>query len=291
MGPIQITLRRDRSGGGILDWHRATEAAHAPHSKLILLVHGFNVSEEEAAASYQKFREHFKAQGAHILAGQLGEVYWPGDEENKIISTISFPLKVPRAVAVSASFAEYLSARRSPLRQPSQILLIGHSLGCRVILETLNLLVDQKRRSPDIRIFLMAAGVPIQMVEPKGRLRQAVEFASHAYTFYSDKDKALRVFPLGQHLAEGGNRRQNEAVGRNGKPESGLWTDRYWMEGFDHGHYWSKPDVASLILRKLRKPAPRPIANRIIKMIQDPQLRPAKFRREIIARKSPSRNI
>ena len=293
MVPIQITLRKDRSGGGILDSHRATEAAHARHIRLILLVHGFNVSEDEAAASYRKFRGHFRAQGAHFLAGQLGEVYWPGDEENKLISTISFPLKVPRAVAVSASFAEYLRPRKSPLRQPIQIILIGHSLGCRVILETLSIMAQQKQNRPDVRIFLMAAGVPVQMVEPDGRLRPAVEFASQAYTFYSKDDEALKFFRWGQYLA-----REEEKltrfgpVGLEGHPERGLWTERHRMkEKFRHGHYWEKPDAANIILRKLRKPAPRPIADRIIKMIQDPQMRPSKFRRDIKARRSPARAI
>ena len=225
---------------------------------MILLVHGYNVDEEVAQKGYNQFRDHLRVLGSHILADKLGEVYWPADERWKLISTLRFSNKVPRARQVGRLFAEYLVSRK----QPRQLVLIAHSLGCRMVLETLRILAERRSR-PQVKLFLMAAGVPVPMVEPEGRLRKAAESAIEKYAYYSKSDEALFVFPAGQWLADDGGLRNFEAVGRYGKPVQGLWTGSQDMEkGFRHGHYWEKDKAAQSIARHLDRAAPKDIGAR-----------------------------
>ncbi len=89
------------------------------------------------------------------------------------------------------------------------------------------------------------------------------------------------LFAPGEFLA---GRRSEEAVGLRGKPDDGLWTDRFEMFGFGHGHYWGELATAQVIasvlgyyrLRPLiRRMAPirRSVARRNVGSRQPPELR------------------
>jgi pimeloyl-ACP methyl ester carboxylesterase len=94
---------------------------------------------------------------------------------------------------------------------------IGHSLGCRVILETLNILRD-KARFRVRHICLMAPAVPSEMLEPDGIYYDLLQSLSTDGTqvrvLRSMHDEVLHfAFPAGQAMA-GPDERSSRGLGR-----------------------------------------------------------------------------
>jgi hypothetical protein len=272
---IEISFRHADYGGKLREVPMWNERPSATDARLILLVHGYNVSKPSANKSYAKFRERFKRYPA--LGLQIREVYWPGDVKFPLIGTLLFPLKIPVAIQTGERLEKYLRDRIFDFNidKPIQLVLIGHSLGCRVILETLRVMADRRQRPPyEAYIFLMAAGVPVQLVEPDKPLRKAAEFAVESHIFCSIGDEALLFFPIGQKLAGEKSVTSFEAVGSRGNPRDGLWTDIY-PQSYLHGDYWTDPDVAGEILYRLGLPTQRSIRERLGNRI------PEVFKRQI----------
>jgi len=108
---------------------------------------------------------------------------------------------------------------------------IGHSLGCRVTLETLLLL--RTRTLPIVdRVVLMAAAIPSEMLEPDGKfyglLMDLAAEGTSIRVLHSKQDPVLQyAFPPGQSLA-GGKEASSRALGRFARPRNaGLSIDAY----------------------------------------------------------------
>ncbi len=197
-------------------------SAHAPQTgqPMVLLVHGFNNDSAEAKESYFTMRRNLNNVlqfcGAdegrrREIQRSIWELYWPGYEP----LTSTGPRGMKRSTAESAAsaggyFLEVNKARDWVPRElaaylrdaaPSEIFFVGHSLGCRVILETINRLIVQQ--SILLSGFLLMAGaVPVDFLTRWGKLRQAADAVKRRYCFYSWKDTVLSVaFPPGQLLA------------------------------------------------------------------------------------------
>ena len=145
------------------------------------------------------------------------------------------------------------------------VLFIAHSLGCRIVLETIQHLSGRRRLNVP-GICLMAAAVPTFMVSAGGSLRTAAEYADKRYILHSAADRVLRwAFRPGQFFATG--RTWPEAVGRFGNPKS-FWDRRYENvveTGLDHGEYYTgrskrfpldRSRTASTIARMFGRPLP-----------------------------------
>jgi pimeloyl-ACP methyl ester carboxylesterase len=215
----------------------------------LVLVHGFNNTDGEAAEAYFGFRtrqkEIFNDPDIAVFDRRFGDAFWPGDADwwsffDKADALI-YPGAVHTAVKAATELAELL------WRMPSleRVDLIGHSLGCRVALETLLLL--RTRSLPIIgRVVLMAAAVPSEMLESDGKFYGLLtELAAEGTTIrvlHSKSDWVLHyTFPFGQSAA-GGKEASARALGRFGPSP--------WMPGFHstltereiggaaHGDYW-----------------------------------------------------
>jgi hypothetical protein len=191
---------------------------------------------------------------------------------------------------------------------------VGHSLGCRLILEILDFMLNHRPSAKrNIKVFLMAAAVPVRLVEKnehlrkgvislaqildelsngKGRLRKGVvSLAQEACVFHSDHDAVLHPlsFGMGQTIAAGEDGWFPEAVGRSGKPNDGLWTERFRMDNYGHNDYWQSAEVVRHIVRALGKkvvcpkPLPywRPIRARTLFQRRDPAARPGPSSRHL----------
>jgi hypothetical protein len=126
-----------------------------------------------------------------------------------------------------------------------QVDFIGHSLGCRVVLETL--LALRPHAVPIVRrVALMAAAVPSEMLEPGGRFFPLLTLMAAEGTridvLHSMQDTVLHyAFPPGQSLA-GGGEGSARALGRYGPSPlmpgfRGTITERE-ITGAAHGDYW-----------------------------------------------------
>jgi hypothetical protein len=132
---------------------------------------------------------------------------------------------------------------------------VAHSLGARVTLELLTCLASPAGGSAWMRgACLMAAAVPVGMVNAGGALVTGTLLPARTLVLYSRSDAVLHwAFPLGQTLA--GEGFFPTAVGRCGDPAQ-RWTDEAELLGDNHGDYWGDPRTAVQVARFLGVPVP-----------------------------------
>lgn len=252
---FDVTLRMDSHGGGLTRELRGTAAAFKPRRYAILLVHGYNVDEDSAYSVYRKFKKKLVALSPRIDV-DIGFVYWPGDGRVPLLRALKYPEKVGIAKLGSGQLAGYISRLRSFGNRSCQVVVIAHSLGCRLVLEALNKLSS---KTNIIRIFLMAAAVPVKAVKNKGHLALALKETRQRSVFFSLDDKVLkRTFGVGQMAAKGERGIFPEAVGLRGRPERGVWTLREPMIGYGHSDYWDSQVIAQYVVNALFGTTPKP---------------------------------
>jgi hypothetical protein len=262
---VRLTLREQPRGGEPLDVREGTESAFNNRYRRIVLVHGYNVSRREAIKSFLKFEENLSGFARHLVPDCCW-VLWPGDGFIPGLRTLAYPLRLKNAKACAFEFAEYLKARRTPDDQPSEMIIIGHSLGCRLILEALAELKrqDSLQAALNLTIILMAAAVPFMLLRDDGSLHEGVSLSGRQLVLFSRHDRVLsRFFAIGQRIGRDGIDPPLEAVGERGLPSVGVWGKKYEMFYYDHGDYWSTPETARLIAGWLGAPIALPIAERM----------------------------
>jgi pimeloyl-ACP methyl ester carboxylesterase len=219
---------------------------------LLIFIHGFNNSEEKASHSYRAFFRLLKKvfRETRNSPDALVHFHWPSDcPLEKVSDPVGYSIALGRARDAAKDLATFLSALPSPGPSPAsvRVSLIGHSMGCRVILETLILLGDE---APDVDVvFLMAAAVPIEFATTAGRLNcQAWKRqANQLVKIHSENDGILRwLFPIGQlgSRIRGKEEKERsflpEAIGLHGNP--GEFGERFETNN-GHSDYWT--DLAS----------------------------------------------
>jgi len=233
-----ISARVNDAGGPVSD--TVTPANFSPRAtRLIILIHGYNVNRPNGEASFNTFGQLLQNHNVPELSvlGQVIGFLWPGDEDIKFIAGLFYPAKMQAARDSGARLAEFLVALRGPNGAPMQIILVAHSLGNRVSLEMLtDLLAQSNRKWGRIEGFvLMAAAVIVGDVDVQGRLSPAAK-SVRTRTLFSEADKVLHwAFPPGETAALEGFFPQ--AVGRFGNPPA-RWTDQFDLNPYDHGNYF-----------------------------------------------------
>jgi len=180
------------------------------------------------------------------LSKNMLSVSWPG----KLVYWDAIPVARESGILL----AEHFGALGRKPHKEVHLVLIGHSMGCRVILEAIEQMVQTPGafENKRIDIFLMAAAVPTSMVKEGARLHRAAKAPGIRMVFYSRIDEALLVFPIGQRLAARSDPEEGlypAAVGWNGGPE-GVWTtrERKW---YGHGDYWPSRSIVQTVAQKL----------------------------------------
>ncbi len=205
-------------------------------SDVIILIHGYNNSQDAAERSFSRFLRTFVRPG---LMGRLCVFYWPGDH-----GVLRYYQEIARAKASAQILFDYLAivAAASPSKRVT-VSLICHSLGNRLALE----LVEISRAAnytgvQFARAVLMAPAVPLNFAAaPRGLLHQAAKAIAHTEVFYSHSDEALgAAFVGGQLLAR---EPATGAVGKSGGP-SNVWTRTSDFTPYAHGDYWAEPESA-----------------------------------------------
>jgi pimeloyl-ACP methyl ester carboxylesterase len=241
----QLSVRSQYPDQSIADHVRLISGSEEDlkRARLIILIHGYQNSKAVAEARFDDFR---RTLGAAIWPkpmsslGTIWEFHWPGDHPAWLVSVLTFTVRIDEAKESGRLLATYLAG----LPAAQEVHLIGHSLGCRVALETTYQVREMAGtyQGPAIRsLILFAAAVPIPMCMPARRYGSSLADSTET-VLYSAKDKVLRwafrpgEYPLGE---------RGEAVGRYGDPAARPWSGRV-RTGLGHGKYWSSPGVAQV---------------------------------------------
>ena len=256
---MQVNFRRCDVGGDL----KETPTVPFPFSinqRPIFLIHGFNVPKRKAEDQYRLFKDKLSkclisSSELSSLHDRLVEIYWPSDFRIEYINTyffqsyfrsLNYKRGIDRAVDCSSSLADFIKEIKVKYNV-NEIILIGHSLGCRLILETLKELNCQQFNGEtlSIHIILLGAAVPVSHLQQYGRLRRGViSLANESTIFYSWNDDVLKIFfPLGQKRAQDGIS-PYEAVGLNGEPSDSFWIRSIKLSGHKHSDYLDKEDAA-----------------------------------------------
>lgn len=246
-------------------------------NRLVVLVHGFNVTQTSADESFADFERALRPE----FQARLVRLYWPGDTSTptdalkgeqgfftkRLISPLGYPWK-PRDALQAAQKLRTLLAKafqeraRAGLSDPLELCFVAHSLGCRLTLELLERIIGSQApvaSGPNGALevpltVLMAAAVPRYAVLTAGDFRDTIDQLRRLWILHSRRDSVLSfVFRPGQlferayfpdfRLSVRG------AVGRRGMPQA----DRVSVvEGiWDHGDYWRDEEIAKAVETQL----------------------------------------
>ncbi len=295
-----VTFRALTYNGVLVRPLASSQYAFKAHRDVLLLIHGFNVSEEEAIDSYQGFASWQRKIGKlqqddPIFSGQLVEIYWPGNANwswRRPIPALFYPQSIVAARRTARRLAETLSRSVGPL-DFRFIDIVAHSMGCRIALETLKHL----RRMPRIsvrRVVLMAAAVPTFMLEVSSVQNLRTVFYEKlnegALSLFSGCDLVLfAAFRAGQSLrALAGEGVMPRALGSTFWPPHPYNLEQKEVAGAGHSDYWGhegkhkkqerevNQHVRSFLkLDRVRRIASRSLAERaVIDERSEPEPRP-----------------
>jgi len=234
-------LRTSLEGGDLLrPALELPQGASAGRREAVILVHGFNNHYGEAATAYLGFRNQQYRRDPNLLRPTLETVladsHWPGDAAWGVADLADF-LVYPFAVGTAKKAGPVLAELLVGMPNLEIVHFIGHSLGCRVVLETIRVMSGR----PQIgKVCLMAAAVPVFQVEWGARLESAMTRARQVLVLYSGKDIVLTAaFPPGQFAAGRGEGFFPTALGHERpSPSVAGAVDAIEIPGARHGDYW-----------------------------------------------------
>ncbi|HEY3545615.1 MAG TPA: alpha/beta hydrolase [Propionicimonas sp.] len=229
------------------------ELGRADRRPVVIQVHGYNNSEEDASEAFAGFRENVRHRAWPSEPSRFCtfiEFHWPGDHPNKIVGAATFSARLQSARSAGAVLAAGL--RTAVAASGRQVMLVGHSLGCGAVLSALETLDRDAASSEAVtarpvvtHAFLLAAAVRVDECRPPTGFFAA---RNRAYTtvFFSGRDWVLRYFfSAGHGLFDQGGM----GVGQRGEPHD----DRAprWDKRIDarigHTKYWQDWRVALTI--------------------------------------------
>lgn len=243
-----LSARTAPEGGALAAAVSADPAAPLSAAReLVVLVHGFNNHMGEGASDYQAFRAHqypLAGFSAPALEGSLADFFWPGDADMGLLDKLDF-MAYPQAVHVAPGAGQRLAAFLATLPNLLTLDFVGHSLGCRVVLECIQQM--SLGAHPRVRqVVLMAAAVPLSMVSAGGALAPACAVAQSVLVLHSSADDVLHyTFAPGETEA-GGEGLLPIALGRDGPPPGmpGVVQGQD-IAGAGHSDYWGVEDDSS----------------------------------------------
>ena len=289
MNPLTISLRLSPTGGDV---------AHSPDlttiksmrtkSMLLLLVHGYNNTRTEAQASFSAFldiqRELYGAQTLNELPSDrdLAQVFWPGDGWG-VLGPAYYSAALGHAEEAAPVLADVLEQLGRSSGGALTVEFVGHSLGCRLVLETMK----QLERSTAVtlgRVAFMAAAVPVQFLEDVNHSPSLVDefqwMSEHgALSLYSPDDLVLAgAFPAGETISLSEHSFFPLALGHNAWQGSQP-QDRFEQDivaGAGHSDYWGQREAtrascATVASEKVRNFLQLPIGERQLQGRNSPE--------------------
>jgi hypothetical protein len=171
---------------------------------LVLAAHGFNVSREEGIKALSAWDGLCRIPENGMFIGVL----WPGD--SRYLPVLDYPIEGNEAIASGRLLSRFLNQQAGGA---AGISLVSHSLGARMILQTLAGLTTNVRR-----LILMAGAIENNCLTRE--YQAAAAKAEEIYVLASKQDWVLELaFPLGNLIGEilmHGHPYGKTALGRSG---------------------------------------------------------------------------
>ncbi|HEY9104803.1 hypothetical protein [Chitinimonas sp.] len=235
----------------------------ALRQRVILLMPGYNVSDAKAHRELRHFEDHLR-RVASQLSPHVGWLLWPGDWSVPLLRGAAYPFKLARTAAIGEAVAAFVAENfRGVDARTIEVVLVAHSLGCKVALEAAEGLRQALpwMNPSQLKLFLMGAAVASEEVASGGRLYQAARYSDARGVLHSSSDWILQTaFRAGQAVTPRQPWR-SAAVGVRGEP-AGTWTYSEPMAGYGHGAYWNSRACAEHFARFMGQPVSTPLASR-----------------------------
>ncbi len=195
---------------------------------ILFVIHGYNNKQSDGVHALSRLETLLDLPSSAVFVGIL----WPGDSH---AGFISYPVEKPTANLAGQKLAVFCNRE---LRQAASFSFASHSLGARVVLETIRRL-DRETRSA----CLMAAAIERTCLEKE--YADAFAKTGHVYVLASEKDLVLRLaFPFGNffgHVLDPTGNPLSGALGFRGPPRAIGNTVQPWQIdrtlGYEHGEY------------------------------------------------------
>ncbi|MEV4512282.1 alpha/beta hydrolase [Dactylosporangium sp. NPDC049525] len=245
MRTYRLSVRAGQSRDPALAVSGEGVAALRRSHRAVIMIHGFANSPAVAEQSYERLvaalSDNLWPTRPDRLAGFFG-FHWPGDHRLPVVTQLSYATRVPAATASGQALGRLLA----DLPRTTEVILVAHSLGCRVLLAALEWLMSQAsgHGARISGVYLLAAAVPVgECASPQ---RFAARHPDSRYVvLHSHRDRVLGLtFGPGQFLFE----RIAQAVGRYGAPDGDRWDQRV-ATGLGHSGYWRSPLIAERVAR------------------------------------------
>lgn len=205
------------AGGTEVDWDdRLPDFTAATRAqRLLVLLHGYNNSRSAGRTLLVRFMNLLAAGGSTDV---MLAVLWPGDGWAK---ALTYPFEGRDADDTASALRNWLV---SHVDGTARVAFVGHSLGCRVVMNTAQQLIRHRGGPKLDRICLMAPAIDNDSL---GRIcstcyRDATLASDRIAVLASEEDLVLRfAYPLGdlaQTILSG--ERWGRALGRTGPVES-----------------------------------------------------------------------
>lgn len=279
----ELSVRELSVGGDVINVVRYRGLDPRKSERLLILIHGFNVTQARAAETLTGFHRRLadsSAGGARSLP-PAWIFYWPGDHEDPLFSAATYSDRIDTAKLAGERLGKLLTK----LSPHQEVILIGHSLGCRVLLQALSYVADAHADgTPSAQVImacLMAAAVPEGRCQGHNQPYRSDVIKPAIHVMYSRDDCVLhRFFPLGQKVK---GEVMGPAVGYLGGPPE-RWTEPRRETGLGHGDYLTAPESAAAVAKMIDPTLPQTLAARKL-----PHERCLKKPRWLGQRKLPSR--
>jgi len=188
---LVLDLRSDPQGGAVVPARLTLPTPTLDMLQccgdVVFLVHGFNVSRQSGTVELGAFGEMLQALGS---AGAAVAVLWPGDSA---VGPLSYPFETNKADDSAVELAKFIG---DSLPQHPRIHFVGHSLGCRVVMETVRQL--WVRDIPVSQVCLMAGAIDNDSLATPHDYREAAGHATRVCVLYSASDTVLQyAYPIG----------------------------------------------------------------------------------------------
>jgi hypothetical protein len=192
MPAFVLDLRSDPQGGAVVPARLTSGTLDDLRQckRVVFMVHGFNVDRTDGTAELTALGASLPAVGN----GAAVAVLWPGDSA---IGPLSYPFETSKADDSAVELATFIGDN---LPQQPTISFIGHSLGCRVVMQTLRQLWTKGIAVS--QVCVMAAAVDNDSLGAAAEYFGAAQFASRVGVLWSPSDRVLEfAYPLGNLLS------------------------------------------------------------------------------------------
>jgi len=251
-----ISCRKSCDGVDVADavWYMTPNVTLDGEPEFVLLVHGYNDHRSYAQCAYNQFLQQCDA----ISDGAFGSRYkvvtlqWPGDQLNALKGDVDYPASLDHALAsatILADFLAKLAATRAAQHGTLRVHWVAHSLGNRLVLETIAALRKAQVGIQFPTLAMLAAAVRTNMLDNDTYLRSAALAPDSTAVLHSTGDDVLKwAFPPGQTIS--GDGFFPEALGRHGNPTT-LTSNSPAFNWFGHSDYWFSPYSVAYLLSTL----------------------------------------